>query len=65
MTDTSMTMHPVLSARNVSLGFDGTTILAGVDLTLHPQEFVAVVGASGVGNGFSGTKAFSLAQSTG
>ncbi|QNU63993.1 ABC transporter ATP-binding protein [Vreelandella titanicae] len=49
MTDTSMTMHPVLSARNVSLGFDGTTILAGVDLALHPQEFVAVVGASGVG----------------
>jgi len=49
MTDTSMTMHPVLSARNVSLGFDDTTILAGVDLTLHPQEFVAVVGASGVG----------------
>ena len=49
MTDTSMTMHPVLSARNVSLGFDGTTVLAGVDLTLHPQEFVAVVGASGVG----------------
>lgn len=49
MTDSSLAMPPVLSARNVSLGFDETIILAGVDLTLHPQEFVAVVGASGVG----------------
>lgn len=49
MTDSGMTIPPVLSARNVSLGFSGTTILADVDLTLHPQEFVAIVGASGVG----------------
>ena len=39
----------VLRARGVSLGFDGTTILSGVDLEVQPQEFVAVVGASGVG----------------
>ncbi|MBS9403476.1 ABC transporter ATP-binding protein [Halomonas sp. TRM85114] len=44
-----MNSAPVLSVRNVSLGFTDTTILAGVDLTLHPQEFVAIVGASGVG----------------
>lgn len=49
MTASGMTSPPVLSARNVSLGFAGNTILAGVDLTLHPQEFVAIVGASGVG----------------
>jgi NitT/TauT family transport system ATP-binding protein len=49
MTASGMTSPPVLSARNVSLGFAGTSILAGVDLTLHPQEFVAIVGASGVG----------------
>ncbi|WP_458526609.1 ABC transporter ATP-binding protein [Onishia taeanensis] len=39
----------VLRARGVSLGFDGTTILSGVDLEVQPREFVAVVGASGVG----------------
>ncbi|PXX96329.1 ABC transporter ATP-binding protein [Halomonas sp. LBP4] len=40
---------PVLSAREVSLGFGYTPVLAGVDLTLYPREFIAVVGASGVG----------------
>ena len=39
----------VLSARDIQLGFDGTTILQGVDLEVRPREFVAVVGASGVG----------------
>lgn len=39
----------VLNARGISLGFDGTTILEGIDLEVQPQEFVAVVGASGVG----------------
>lgn len=41
--------RPVLFARDVSLGFEDTTVLAGVDLSLYPREFVAVVGASGVG----------------
>jgi NitT/TauT family transport system ATP-binding protein len=40
---------PVLNARNLSLGFADTTVLAGVSLALYPREFVAVVGASGVG----------------
>ncbi|WP_018718428.1 ABC transporter ATP-binding protein [Arhodomonas aquaeolei] len=40
---------PVLNARNLSLGFGRTTVLTDVDLTLHPQEFTAVVGTSGVG----------------
>lgn len=39
----------VLRAKGVSLGFSGTTILQGVDLDVQPREFVAVVGASGVG----------------
>ncbi|PMR80971.1 ABC transporter ATP-binding protein [Halomonas urumqiensis] len=43
------TSPAVLSARSVSLGFGGTPVLAGVDMALHPREFVAVVGASGVG----------------
>jgi NitT/TauT family transport system ATP-binding protein len=41
--------RPVLEARDLSLGFGGDTVLQEVDLTLAPQEFVAVVGASGVG----------------
>jgi len=40
---------PVLNARDLSLGFGHTTVLAGVELALYPREFVAVVGASGVG----------------
>ncbi|WP_240464653.1 ABC transporter ATP-binding protein [Modicisalibacter sp. 'Wilcox'] len=40
---------PVLSARGVRLGFAGDVVLDGVDLDVSPREFVAVVGASGVG----------------
>ncbi|MAX34031.1 MAG: ABC transporter [Halomonadaceae bacterium] len=52
MSDTSLqddAPTAVLRAQGVSLGFSGTTILQGVDLDLQPREFVAVVGASGVG----------------
>ncbi len=47
-------MSPVLEARNlrkVYQGGDGTPlqILAGLDLTIRHGEFVAIVGASGVG----------------
>lgn len=49
MTASPTTPPPVLKARGVRLGFAGTTVLEGVDLDLHPREFVAVVGASGVG----------------
>jgi len=39
----------VLEARDLSLGFAGRPVLEGVDLALASQEFVAIVGASGVG----------------
>jgi lipoprotein-releasing system ATP-binding protein len=47
-------MNPVLEAqalRKVYTGGDGSAVevLAGVDLTLHRGEFVAIVGASGAG----------------
>ncbi|MFG6139328.1 ABC transporter ATP-binding protein [Halomonas sp. B23F22_10] len=40
---------PVLTARGIRLGFSGTTVLDGVDLAVRPREFIAIVGASGVG----------------
>jgi len=41
---------PILDFRNVALTFpNGTTALSGVDLTVHPGEFVSVVGPSGCG----------------
>ncbi|MDW7746670.1 ABC transporter ATP-binding protein [Halomonas sp.] len=49
MTASQATLPPVLRARGIRLGFGGTPVLAGVDLDLHPREFVAIVGASGVG----------------
>jgi NitT/TauT family transport system ATP-binding protein len=42
-------VSPALNARDISLGFGDTTVLAGVELALYSREFVAVVGASGVG----------------
>jgi NitT/TauT family transport system ATP-binding protein len=48
-TTRTSSARPVLNARNLSLGFDGITVLAGVGLALYSREFVAVVGASGVG----------------
>ncbi|GGY02094.1 ABC transporter ATP-binding protein [Litchfieldella qijiaojingensis] len=49
MATVSVAAPAVLHARDISLGFGDDTILAGVDLEVRPQEFVAVVGASGVG----------------
>ncbi len=40
---------PVLAARHLQLGFGGEVVLDDVSLEVRPQEFVAVVGASGVG----------------
>lgn len=39
----------VVRARDLTLGWDGTAVLAGLDLTLTPGEHVAVVGPSGCG----------------
>jgi len=49
MTAAQSVVPPVLRARGIRLGFGGAAVLADVDLDLHPREFVAVVGASGVG----------------
>ncbi|WP_136247125.1 ABC transporter ATP-binding protein [Halomonas borealis] len=47
--DASLDTRPVLTARGIRLGFGDTTVLDGVDLTVQPREFIAIVGASGVG----------------
>lgn len=49
MTAFQTALSPALRARGIRLGFGDTPVLAGVELDLHPREFVAVVGASGVG----------------
>lgn len=40
---------PVLTARGVRLGFADNVVLDDIDLEVAPREFVAMVGASGVG----------------
>ncbi len=40
---------PLLDLRSVSAGYGGDTVLADVDLELHPGEFVGIVGPSGSG----------------
>ena len=39
----------VLKAHDLALGFGGQRVLEHVDLRLAPREFIAIVGASGVG----------------
>ena len=38
-----------MSVRDLSVAYDATTVLDGVDLDLFPGEMVALLGASGSG----------------
>ena len=40
---------PLVSVRDLSVAYDATTVLDGVDLDLFPGEMVALLGASGSG----------------
>lgn len=42
-------MNPALVIEDLSKSFGETPVFAGVSLTLHPGEFVALLGESGVG----------------
>ena len=41
--------RPVLTLRNAALGFGARTLWHGLDLDVHPGEFLAVLGGNGVG----------------
>ena len=41
--------QPVLSIQGLARSFEASPVFAGVDLTLEPGEFVALLGESGVG----------------
>jgi energy-coupling factor transport system ATP-binding protein len=53
-------VQPVLELREVSAGYNGKTVIAGVDLALYPGEFVALVGDNGVGKSTLGMVAAGL-----
>lgn len=40
---------PVLSAHDLVVGRTGRPLLSGIDLTVHPGEIVALLGANGIG----------------
>ncbi len=41
--------NDVLSAENLSMGFDGTELFSGLDLNLHRGDKAALIGANGIG----------------
>ncbi len=41
--------HPLLELRKVVAGYGGQTVLRGIDLSIFPGEFVALVGSNGAG----------------
>ncbi|WP_315837467.1 branched-chain amino acid ABC transporter ATP-binding protein/permease [Bradyrhizobium prioriisuperbiae] len=41
--------RPLLDARAMAVGYSGSTVLAGVNLTVHEGEAVALLGRNGVG----------------
>lgn len=41
--------HPVLAARDVSVGFGAKTVLAGIDLAFAPNTITALIGPTGCG----------------
>jgi branched-chain amino acid transport system ATP-binding protein len=43
------TLEPLLRVENLVAGYGATEILRGVDLTVQPNEIVAVLGANGAG----------------
>jgi sulfonate transport system ATP-binding protein len=46
---TATIIEPAVELRGVAKAFDGRSILAGLDLSIRPGEFVALLGASGSG----------------
>ncbi|MFA7680382.1 MAG: ABC transporter ATP-binding protein [Pigmentiphaga sp.] len=44
-----MSKRPLLEAKDLHISFSGMTAVAGVDLTIHEGEFVAIIGPNGSG----------------
>jgi energy-coupling factor transporter ATP-binding protein EcfA2 len=56
--------QPLLELHEVSAGYNGKTAITGVDLSLYPGEFVALVGDNGAGKSTLGMVAAGLLKPT-